>query len=156
MSSSNIVVYGKQSALDNLEFVPVTVDVSQLKSDKEFKLEIPKPKGVKSMSLNNITVGLTLGESSNREINDINIDVRNLGDSYVVQGLSENDIKVTVSMKGVESVINTLSTDDIKAYIDLKGYKSGEYDVPVKIEGTDSRVKYVSKTKKVKIRVVET
>ena len=156
MSSSNIVVYGKQSVLDNLQYVPVNVDVNNLKSNKEFKLEIPKPKGIKSMSLNNITVGLTLGDSSDKDINNINIDVRNLGDNYTVQGLSESDIKVTVSVKGVESVINGLTSEDIKAYIDLKGYnKPGEYTVPVKVEGTDSRVNYISKTKKVKIRVVE-
>ena len=153
--SNSIVVYGKQSVLDNLQYVPVTVDVDNLKSDKEFKLEIPKPKGIKSMSLNNIGVKLTLGDSSDKDINNINIDVRNLGDNYVVQGLSQNDIKVSVSVKGVESVINNLSSDDIKAYIDLKGYKPGEYDVPVKVEGTDPRVSYISKTKKVKIRVVE-
>ena len=108
------------------------------------------------MSLNNIGVKLTLGDSSDKDINNINIDVRNLNDNYAVQGLSQNDIKVSVSVKGVEAVINSLSADDIKAYIDLKGYnKPGEYDVPVKVEGTDSRVSYVSKTKKVKIRVVE-
>lgn len=153
--SNTITVYGKQSVLDGLQYVPVTVDVNNLKTDKEFKLEIPKPKGIKSMSLNNVGVKLTLGDSSDKDISNINIDVRNLGDNYAVQGLSQNDIKVSVSVKGVESVINGLSTDDIKAYIDLKGYKPGEYDVPVKVEGTDSRVSYVSKTKKVKIRVVE-
>lgn len=153
--SNSIIVYGKQSVLDDLQFVPVSVDVDGLKSDKEFKLEIPKPKGIKSMSLNTITVKLSLGDSSDKDISNVNIDVRNLADNYVVQGLSQNDIKVTVSVKGVSSVINNLSSEDIKAYIDLKGYKPGEYDVPVKVEGTDSRVNYVSKTKKVKIRVVE-
>ena len=80
----------------------------------------------------------------------------NLNDNYTVQGVTASDIKVSVSVKGVESVINSLTNDDVKAYIDLKAYnKPGEYEVPVKVEGTDSRVYYVSKTKKVKIRVVE-
>ena len=52
-------------------------------------------------------------------------------------------------------VINNLTAEDVTAYIDLKSYKPGEYEVPVKVEGTDSRVQYVSKTKKVKIKVVE-
>ena len=155
LPSNTITVYGKQSVLDNLQYVPVSVDVEGLKSDKEYKLELPKPKGIKSMSLNNVRVKLALGASADKEINNVNIDVQNLGDNYVVQGLSQDDIKVTVSVKGVESVINNISADDIKAYIDLKGYKPGEYDVPVKVEGTDSRVSYISKTKKVKIRVVE-
>ena len=62
---------------------------------------------------------------------------------------------VTVNVKGVDSVISQLTSDDITAYINLKGYEPGEYEVPVKVEGTDVRVQYVSMTKKVKIRVVE-
>ena len=67
----------------------------------------------------------------------------------------QNDIQVTVNVKGVESVLNNLTAEDITAYIDLKDYEPGEYEVEVKVEGTDSRVQYLSKTKKVKIRVVE-
>ena len=155
LSSSNVVVYGKQSVLDNLQYVPVTVDVDGLNSNKEFKLELKKPKGIKSMSLNNITAVLTLDAATDRDIENVNIDVRNLSDNYNVQGLSENDIKVTVNVKGVDAVIKALTNEDIKAYIDLKNYKPGEYEVPVKVEGSDSRVEYLSKTKKVKIRVVE-
>lgn len=155
MSSNNIVVYGKQSVLDKLEYVPVSINVEKLSENKQYRLEIEKPKGIKSMSLSNVTVSLTLGESKDRSIDNVNIDVYNLNDNYTVQGVSASDIKVSVSVKGVESVINSLTNDDVKAYIDLKGYKPGEYEVPVKVEGTDSRVYYVSKTKKVKIRVVE-
>ena len=127
----------------------------RLNSNKEFKLELSKPKGVKSMSLTNITATLALDVSTDRDIDNVNIDVRNLDENYTVQGLSENDIKVTVNVKGVDAVIKALTNEDIKAYINLKGYKPGEYEVPVKVEGTDSRVTYLSKTKKVKIIVVE-
>ena len=62
---------------------------------------------------------------------------------------------LSVNVKGVESVLNNLQAEDITAYIDLKDYKPGEYEVEVKVEGTDPKVQYLSKTKKVKIRVVE-
>lgn len=155
MSSSNVTVYGSQSALDNVQYVTGKIDVSGLKNDKEYKVDLTKPKGVKSMSLSNITASLSLAAASDADIQNVNIDVRNLADGYTVQGLTENDIKVTVSVKGVDTVIKALKPEDISAYIDLKDYKPGEYEVPVKVEGTDSRVQYVSKTKKVKIKVVE-
>ena len=155
LSQSNVTVYGQQEVLDELEYVPVNVDVDGLKEDREYKLELEKPKGVKSMSINNVTVGITLGTSTDKDINNVNIDVRNLDDRYSVQGLSQNDIQVTVNVKGVESVLNNLNAEDIMAYIDLKDYKPGEYEVEVKVEGTDPKVQYLSKTKKVKIRVVE-
>lgn len=155
LSQSNVTVYGKQDVLDELEYVPVNVDVDGLKEDREYKLELDKPKGVKSMSINNVTASITLGTSTDKDINNVNIDVRNLDDKYSVQGLSQNDIQVTVNVKGVESVLNNLQAEDITAYIDLKDYKPGEYEVEVKVEGTDPKVQYLSKTKKVKIRVVE-
>ena len=126
-----------------------------LKENREYKLELEKPKGIKSMSINNVTVGITLGVATDKDISNVNIDVRNLDEKYSVQGLSQSDIQVTVNVKGVAAVLNNLTAENITAYIDLKGYQPGEYEVPVKVEGTDSRVQYLSKTKKVKIRVVE-
>ncbi len=155
LNESNVTVYGQQSVLDELEYVPVEVDVDALKENREYKLELEKPKGIKSMSVNNVTVQITLGVATDKDISNVNIDVRNLDDRYSVQGLSQNDIQVTVNVKGVESVLNSLTADDITAYIDLEDYKPGEYEVEVQVEGTDSRVQYLSKTKKVKIRVVE-
>ena len=155
LNENNVTVYGSQSVLDDLEYVPVEVDVDGLKEDREYKLELKKPKGIRSMSLNNVTVDLTLGNATDKDINNVNIDVRNLDERYSVQGLSQNDIQVTVNAKGVESVLNSLTAEDVTAYIDLKDYTPGEYEVEVHVEGTDSRVQYLSKTKKVKIRVVE-
>ena len=155
MSQQNVVVYDNKEVLDALEYVPVEAPVSVLKEDKEYKLDLNKPKGVRSMSVSTVTLKFTLGTSSTKDIENVNIDVRNLGDNYSVQGLSASDIKVTVNVKGVSSVLANLSSDDIIAYIDLKNYKAGEYEVPVQVEGTDSRLQYVSKTKKVKIKVVE-
>lgn len=154
-NEATATVYGTASALDKLEYIPVEIDVTDLKDDRTFKLEVPKPKGVRSMSVNNLTVDIKLDDATDKDIEDVNIDVRNLNENYTVQGLSENDIKVTVNIKGVESVLKQLTAEDIKAYIDLKDYKPGEHEIEVKVEGTDPRVQYLSKTKKVKIKIKE-
>ena len=70
-----------------------------------------------------------------------------------VSALSSSDSFVTVNVKGVSSVINSLTADNISAYIDLSGYTEGEYEVDVNVEGSDVRVQYVAKTKKVKVRI---
>ena len=154
-NEATATVYGTTSVLDKLEYIPVEIDVTDLKDDRTFKLEIPKPKGVRSISVNNLTVDIKLDDAIDKDIEDINIDVRNLDENYTVQGLSENDIKVTVNVKGVESVLKQLTAEDIKAYIDLKDYKPGEHEIEVKVKGTDPRVQYLSKTKKVKIKIKE-
>ena len=155
MSDSEATVYASEEILDDLEYIPVEVDVSGIEENKDYKLDLTKPKGVRSMSVNNITLSFTLGTATDKDIENVNIDVRNLDDRYSVQGISQNDIKVTVNAQGVNSVLNNITAEDITAYIDLRDYEPGEHEVEVEVEGTDSRVTYVSKTKKVKIRIVE-
>lgn len=154
-SESKITVYGSESVLSNLKYIPVKIDVDGLKENKVFKMEIAKPVGIKSMSVSNLTVSLVLDAVANKDVNDINIEYRNLKDGYTVQGLSADDIKVSVSLKGVKAVIDQIQPDDISAYLDLDGYTEGEYEVPVKVDGTDVKVGYTPKTKKVKIRIVK-
>ena len=155
LSETRVRVYGSEDVLSELDYVPLELDVNGLKEDHEFKLELPKPVGVKSMSVNNVTVNVTLGKSTSRVVNNVQIASRNLAEGYSVQGVSESDIKVSVTLKGVESVINQINAEDITAYIDLKGYGEGTHEVEVQVEGTDPKVVYTPKTKKVSITIVK-
>lgn len=154
-SETRVRVYGDESVLSELKYVPLEIDVSGLKSDHKYKMELTKPVGIKSMDVNNVTVNITLGKSTSRVVNDIKIKTRNLADGYSVQGISEDDIKVAVTLKGVATVIDGISAEDITAYIDLKGYGEGTHEVPVEVEGTDPKVVYTPKTKKVSIKIVK-
>mgnify|MGYP002625059320 CR=1 FL=1 len=154
-SATKVMLYGDEDKLKDITSIPVTVDVSDLKENKEYKLELSKPIGVRSLSINNITVKISLDNVSNKDFNNINIESRNLADGYTVQGVDENSTKVTVNVQGVDSVIKSIQATDITAYIDLSGYTEGEYEVPVSVEGMDVRAIYKSKTQKVKIKIVK-
>lgn len=154
-NESRITVYGSESALDKLRYVPVYIDVKDLNADRQYKQEIKRPVGVRSMSVNNITINVKLGKSVDKEVNDVSIEYRNLSDEYTVQGLSAADTKVSVVLKGVNTVLDTIKTEDITAYLDLDGYTEGEHEVPVEVEGEDVRIQYIPKTKKVKIKIVK-
>ena len=52
----------------------------------QYKQEIKRPVGVRSMSVNNITINVKLGKSVDKEVNDVSIEYRNLSDEYTVQG----------------------------------------------------------------------
>ena len=156
ISESKVTVYGSKEALENLSFVPLEVDVTDLKEDSTYKLELLKPTGVRSMSVNNVTVDITLGTVSSKDVENVSIKYRNIDDEeYSVQGLSAEDVRIPVSLKGVKEVIDGITAEDIDAYLDLDGYTEGEYEVDVQVEGTDSRVQYTPKTKKVKIRITK-
>ena len=88
-------------------------------------------------------------------VNNVNIETRNLNELYTVQGVSMDDTKVTVTAKGVSSIIKPLEATDVTAYLDLKGYTAGVHEVEVQVEGSDSRIQFVPKTKKVKIKIVK-
>lgn len=154
-SESKIIVYGTSEILDEINYIPVQVDVTDLSENTEYKLEIPKPVGIKSMSVNNITVQITLDDVSDRDIDNVAIETRNLGSEYKVSAVSSQDSFVQVNVKGVSSVISSITSDNISAYIDLTGYTEGEYEVDVNVEGSDVRVQYVSKTKKVKVKITK-
>ena len=152
-SESKVVVYGSSSSLDSLNFIPVEVDVKDLSSDTQYKLEIPKPIGVKSMSINNITVDISLDNVSDKDVSNVAIETRNVSPDLKVSAASSDDSFVTVNVKGVSSVIEPIGADNIFAYVDLSGYGEGEHEVEVTVEGNDARVQYVSKTKKVKVKI---
>ena len=101
MSDNQTVVYASKNILDNLEYIPLEVDITGLKENRAYKLDLNKPTGVRSMSVNNITLKFTLDSSTSKEIKGINIDIRNLSDKYNVQGLTAGDTQIDVTAKGV-------------------------------------------------------
>ena len=155
INETKVIAYGDSDALADLKYLPVEIDVGNLKENKTYKVELTKPTGIKSLSVNNVTIEVTLDKVSSKDIENVNIEYRNLGDSYTVQGTSETATKVNVNLKGVKSVIDAIKADDLNAYIDLSGYGEGEYNVDVNVEGSDNKVTYTSKTKQVKIKIVK-
>lgn len=151
-SVTNVTVYGDAKALENLNSIPIEIDVNGLKSNKEYKVEIPKPVGVRSLSVSNVTINVTLDAVASRDIDNITVNPVNVASGLRAQAKDENSSSVTVNLKGVKSVIDAIRANDITATVDLSDFtEPGEYEVEVKVEGTDSKVQYTSKTKKVRI-----
>ena len=152
-SETKVTIYGSKEVLQNTEYLPVELDVSNLQENKDYKIELVKPNGIKAISVDSINVSVAVTDKIKEKNLDVNIDVRNLSDKYAVQGVTADDILVTVNVKGAPSVIESLDASDVNAYIDLTDYKEGTYEVEVNVEGTDPKVSYLVKTKKVKIKI---
>lgn len=154
LNENNVTVYGTEEALASLEYLPVEIDVSNISANKQYKVELTKPVGIKTMSINNSIIDVKLAEVANRDIENIPIEYLNFDDTkYTLRAASNEDRSITVSLKGVKSVIDAITVDDVKAYIDLSSYTPGTYEVDVKVEGTDLKVQYIAKTKKVKVYI---
>ena len=154
-SETMATIYGDESVLTDITSIPVYIDVSDLKDNHQYKVDLEKPVGIRSMSISNVTVKVQVATSADVDIMNVKVDPINLDSKYIVQAKSKDDLVVTVNVKGVENVIKQITTDDIQAYIDLKDYTPGEYEVEVKVTGNDPKVTYVSKTKKIHITIMD-
>lgn len=154
-SVSSVTVYGEQSAVDKIEQLEVEIDVKGLEKDKEFHVTLKKPSGITELSSKTLTVKVKIDSSITKEFENISISTENLDSKYSVQALSDEDSRVTVVVSGSEDVVNSVDASSIRAYIDLKDYGVGEHEVAVQVTGSDLRLSYSSKTKKVKIKITE-
>ena len=152
-SSTKVTVYGTDAALAELQYLPVYVDVNGLKTSHEYKEELQKPAGIKSLSVNSITVNVSLDDVSNRTVENVGIVYRNVNEKYNALAISVQDTSVSVELKGVKSVIDQISANDIIAYLDLSGYSEGIHEIEVKVDKTDVKVEYIPKTIKVKVKL---
>ena len=155
LSTTSVIVYGEQEAIDKIEQLEVTINTEDLDKDKEFHVTLKKPNGITDISTKTLTVKVSLANSVSKEFKDLSIQFKNLGSNYKVQALTDNDRQVTVVVSGSEDVVNKVEAASIKPYIDLKDYGVGEHEVTVKVTGDDLKLHYESKTKKVRIKITE-
>lgn len=154
-SVTRVTVYGEESVLNEIDYVPVEIDVENLGADKTYKTTIKRPSGIRSISENTITIKVTIESQTSRDFKDIQVEMENLGSNYVALAASEADTKVDVLARGVSTVLDELDATDIKAYVDLTGYGVGTWDVPVKVTGSDLKVSYSSKSRTIKVIIRE-
>ncbi len=154
-SVKEVTIYGDEAALADIEYLPVTIDVSNVNNNKTYTVNLTKPAGVREISVKTITVSLTLDNIVSKEIANVKIRTMNLQDGYVVQALSEENSSVSVIVNGSKSVLDALDASTVSAYIDLSGLTEGEHEVKVQVVGEDSRLTYTSRVRTVKIRITK-
>ncbi|MDD2391756.1 MAG: CdaR family protein [Bacilli bacterium] len=155
-SATKVVVYGSLEVLKDLNYIEVPIDVEGLKTDLiGTKQDLIKPTGIRSMSVSSITVDIKLDTVTDKDITDVRIDFRNLNDSYRANAATVADETVVINVKGVESVLEKITSEFINAYVDLTGLTEGVHEVEVKVEGSDNRVQYLSKNKKIAVKITK-
>lgn len=150
-----VTIYGSSETLDNTNKIKVSVDVNNLKSNKDYTITIKKPSGIREISEKTINVKVELDDEAATELSGVKLGYINLGSNYTVQATSESSTEVSVILKGVESIIKDITSTEVEAYVDLEGLGVGEHEVEVKVKGNDSRVNYSSKVTKTKIKIAE-
>lgn len=152
-SINEVTLYGSQEALDKIEYLPVSIDISGITTDKNYNVNLTNPSGVREISVKTIDIKLVVDEVVSKEISDVRINITNLPDGYTATAIDEKDSSITVIVKGSQAVIDSLDSTTIYASVDLSGLQPGDHEVEVKVTGEDNKLTYTSRSKKVKVHI---
>ena len=154
-TSYSITIYGDEAELENIESIPVTIDVSDMgnESTKTYRVNIRRPNGVRDMSADSVEITATFGDEEQKTVTlTSNFAQRNIGNGLTANPIAGQEISVQV--KGVASVIEDIDVEDIKAYIDLEGLEAGDHEVEVHIDNNNPLISYVV-SNTLRIRITE-
>lgn len=153
-SATKVTIYGSEEVIDDIEFLPIEVDVEGLSTNKEFNVSLVSPEGIRELSVKNTKINITLGEEVTKEIKDVRIETTNLDSNYKAVAIGESSIKTNVIIKGTKDVLDSIDESKIKAIVDLSGYnREGDHEVEIIVTGDDVKATYSAKTTKIKIRI---
>lgn len=146
-SSFSMDIYGDKEKISDIKNVPVTINVDGQGNTgtKTYNVTISKPNGVRHMTASTATITVTFGEEKQKTIEITDVKYRNKIEGYSANAYGTD--KVSVQVKGVQSVIDSIEPDSITAYVDLAGLTNGEYELDVKFESVDPKVKLVALNK---------
>lgn len=156
-STNKVIIYGSNSVIKEINDINIAVDVSKLNSNTTLDVDIPKPSGIRSMSVNTIKVKINITDvATSSNVFSVNVTGINTPDGLVAQPVDEDNGVIEVEVKGAQSVIDSIQSGDLTAYIDLKGLTEGQHLLDVKVKGSNPLATYVAKKTKVKINLIKT
>lgn len=150
---SKVTVYGEESVLEDLQYIPIEIDVNGLSENKTYDVKINKPQGVRDISETDAQVSISLGTEVSKEIEDVYIETINLNPNYKAVALGENSSKISVVVKGTQEVVDSIDASNIRAIVDLSEYGEGDHEVEIEVTGDELKATYTPKTTKIKIRI---
>lgn len=154
VDAQSITIYGDKDTIDNIESIPVTINVNGEGNDntKTYDVSITKPNGVREMSARSVTITATFGEEQQKTLNIPTVYIENLAEGLkATQNPGQN---ITVQVKGVAAQIEKITENDINAVVDLSGLGVDEHEVDIKIANSNPLIKY-EVSSKVKIRITK-
>ena len=145
-SQNEVTIYGDSETLSSINSLDVEVNVSKLTDDTSFKSEIKKPAGVKSLSVNYVTVSITMTDTSSEPIKfNVPLTGMNVGEGLIAQPIDNDNGFITVEVQGASSVLSTIDESDITVYVDLSGLGEGKYTREVIVKGNNPLATYKAK-----------
>jgi YbbR domain-containing protein len=150
-----VTLFGSQKVLDSLDFVNVTLDLSDITKDTTVELDVSTPDGVNKVAPDKVKAIIDVAKQSTKTLKDIPIKVIGQSDGLSVSFIDPSDQQVDVKLKGTKEALKDIQPSDIEANIDVTGLSTGEQFPDIEISGLPDNVKAEPESKKAKVRITE-
>ena len=156
LTHSSVTISAPQNILDTIDKIEIQLPVYDLTNETNVvTMPINLPSGVRKKEPSVVSITVVLGERTEKEVGDIQINYRNRGDWKATISEEEN-ASVTVKIIGTQEMIDSFDVAGIEAYIDFSEIpegSSGLIELPLHIVGNNNMLIFESVRKTVKISV---
>ena len=154
LSDEEITLYAKQSVLDQIDHIEISLPVSNITSDRTLEMPITLPQGVTQASLSSVSVSVTVGERTSATFSDVQVRLINQEAEIDGMPITLDPRTVSVTVSGSEEMLQNITKEDIMVTADLKGITAaGERQLTLSVSGTNRLVEYRLETSEVTVTV---
>ena len=151
LSVSKVSIYGNDSALSKISYIPVNINVDGLSKKTEQTVNLSVPSGVKEISTKSVVAEITLDDVKEKTIKNVNIATKNLEKGLTAQAASRTDSAADIIVKGTASNLKGINSENVSAYVDLQGLGKGTHKIDVQVSGDNLKLSYTPKTSTITI-----
>ena len=130
-----VTVYGSEKDIEKIEYVEVSVDLSNITEKTTLTLDVPLPDGVELVEPETVEVVVDVGREAEKTVENVPLHVNGLADGLHLNFIQPENGLLDVAVKGTASTLEKLTASEIKAYVDVTGLGNGEHTLPVKLNG---------------------
>ena len=154
LSDEEITLYAKQSVLDQIDHIEISLPVSNITSDRTLAMPITLPQGVTQASLSSVSVSVTVGERTSATFSDVQVRLINQEAEIDGMPITLDPRTVSVTVSGSEEMLQNITKEDIMVTADLKGITAaGERQLTLSVSGPNRLVEYQLETSEITVTV---
>ena len=154
LSDEEITLYAKQSVLDQIDHIEISLPVSNITSDRTLAMPITLPQGVTQASLSSVSVSVTVDERTSATFSDVQVRLINQEAEIDGMPITLDPRTVSVTVSGSEEMLQNITKEDIMVTADLKGITAaGERQLTLSVSGPNRLVEYQLETSEITVTV---
>ena len=154
LSDEEITLYAKQSVLDQIDHIEISLPVSNITSDRTLEMPITLPQGVTQASLSSVSVSVTVGERTSATFSDVQVRLINQEAEIDGMPITLDPRTGSVTVRGSEERLQNITKEDIMVTADLKGITAaGERQLTLSVSGPNRLVEYQLETSEITVTV---